>query len=169
MVSGYSGLLTATVFLPVAGAVVIFLLLRGDRNIRFFAVMVALADLVLSLVVFSLFEQGDGAERFQLVDRFAWIPGGEPPGQFLHGGGWTKRAAGRPHRNPGILRGPFLLAHRPPGERVLHLAADSSGCGHGSVRHLGPAAVLPLLGAGTGAHVHAHLHLGYRAQRNTRP
>ncbi len=75
MVSGFSGLLTATVFLPIVGAMVILLLLRGDRNIRFFAVFVALADLVLALLVFSLFEQGDGAQRFQLVDRFAWIPG----------------------------------------------------------------------------------------------
>ena len=75
MVSGFSGLLTATVFLPVAGAMVILLLVRGDRNIRLFAVVVALADLVLSLLVFSLFEQGDSAQRFQLVDRFPWIPG----------------------------------------------------------------------------------------------
>ena len=75
MVSGFSGLLTATVFLPVVGAMVILLLLRGDRNIRFFAVLVALADLVLALLVFSLFEQEEGAQRFQLVDRFAWIPG----------------------------------------------------------------------------------------------
>ena len=85
MVSGYSGLLTATVFLPVAGAMVIFLLLRGDRNIRFFAVLVALADLVLSLLVFSLFEQGDGAERFQLIDRFAWIPGDTLRASFFMG------------------------------------------------------------------------------------
>jgi NADH-quinone oxidoreductase subunit M len=74
VVSGYTGLLTATVFLPAAGALAILLLVRGDRNIRYFAVMVVLADLVLSLLVFGLFDKGDGADRFQLVDRFAWIP-----------------------------------------------------------------------------------------------
>ena len=85
MVSGYSGLLTATVFLPIAGAMVIFLLLRGDRNVRFFAVLVALADLVLALLVFSLFEQGDDAQRFQLVDRFAWIPSENLRASFFMG------------------------------------------------------------------------------------
>ena len=74
MVSGYTGLLTATVFLPAAGALAILLLVRGDRNIRYFAALVVLADLVLSLLVFGLFDKGDGADRFQLVDRFAWIP-----------------------------------------------------------------------------------------------
>ena len=85
MVSGYSGLLTATVFLPIVGAMVILLLVRGDRNIRFFAVLVALADLVLALLVFSLFERGDSAERFQLVDRFAWIPGDNLRASFFMG------------------------------------------------------------------------------------
>ncbi|MDP6548801.1 MAG: proton-conducting transporter membrane subunit, partial [Dehalococcoidia bacterium] len=79
--TGFSGLLTATVFLPAAGALAILLVVRGDRNIRVFAVLVALADLVLSLVVFGLFEQGDGVDRFQLIDRFTWIPG--EPGETI--------------------------------------------------------------------------------------
>ena len=74
MVTGFSGLLTATVFLPAVGALVILLAVRGDRNIRVFAVLVALADLVLTLLVFSLFEQRDGSDRYQFVDRFTWIP-----------------------------------------------------------------------------------------------
>ena len=74
MVTGFSGLMTATVFLPAVGALAILLLVRGDRNIRGFAVLIALADLVLSLLVFGLFDRGDGAARFQLVDRFSWIP-----------------------------------------------------------------------------------------------
>ncbi len=69
----FNGLLTATVFLPAAGAAVL-LLVRGDRNIRGVAVLVALADLVLSLFVFALFDRGADAERFQFVDQFAWIP-----------------------------------------------------------------------------------------------
>ena len=74
MVDGYNGLLTATVFLPAFGALVLLLLLRGDRTIRGFAVLIALADLVLSLLVFGFFDRGEGADRFQFVDQFAWIP-----------------------------------------------------------------------------------------------
>ena len=47
--------MTATVFVPAAGGVAILLLGRGDRNSRFFAVAVAVADLVLSLVGFAFF------------------------------------------------------------------------------------------------------------------
>ena len=72
--TGFSGLVTATVFLPAVGALGLLLWVRGDRNIRFFAVLVAIADLVLSLLVFSLFDQSDGAARFQLIDKFSWIP-----------------------------------------------------------------------------------------------
>ncbi|MFB3077117.1 MAG: NuoM family protein, partial [Lysobacterales bacterium] len=72
--TGFSGLMTATVFLPAVGGIVLLLWVRGDRNIRYFAVLVAIADLVLALVVFSLFDQGDGANRFQLIDKFSWIP-----------------------------------------------------------------------------------------------
>ena len=72
---GFSGLLTATVFLPAAGALAILLLVRGDRNIRWFAVAIAVADLVLSLLVLTLFDRADGANRFQFIDRFPWIPG----------------------------------------------------------------------------------------------
>ena len=75
MTSGFSGLLTATVFLPAAGALVILLLVRGDRNIRNLAVAVAVADLVLSLLVFGLFDRIDGSPRFQFIDKFAWISG----------------------------------------------------------------------------------------------
>jgi NADH-quinone oxidoreductase subunit M len=69
----FSGLLTATVFLPAAGAVVILLLVRGDRNIRFFAALVGLADLALSLIVFIFFNRAEGAPRFQFIDRIGWI------------------------------------------------------------------------------------------------
>ena len=69
----FEGLLTATVFLPLAGALVIVGLIRGDQRVRIFAVGVALADLALAVAVFSLFDHGDGAEQFQLVDKFGWI------------------------------------------------------------------------------------------------
>ncbi|MBT97605.1 MAG: oxidoreductase [Dehalococcoidia bacterium] len=74
MVEGYNGLLTATVFLPAVGALILLLAVKGDKNVRNFAVLIALADLVLSLVVFSFFDRSDGADRFQFVDKVTWIP-----------------------------------------------------------------------------------------------
>ena len=73
MAPDFNGLLTATVFLPAVGAVLL-LLLRGQRVIRGAAVTIAVADLVLALLVFALFERGEDASRFQFVDQFAWIP-----------------------------------------------------------------------------------------------
>ena len=73
MITGFSGLLTATVFLPAAGGLIILLLLRGDRNIRWFAALVGVADLVLAALAFLGFDRTDGAARFQLLDRFDWI------------------------------------------------------------------------------------------------
>ena len=65
--------MTATVFLPALGALLILLLVRGDRNVRVVAALVGLADLALSILVFIRFDPADGADRFQLVDRFGWI------------------------------------------------------------------------------------------------
>jgi len=66
-------LLTATVFLPAAGGLVILLLLRGDRNIRWFAALIGVADLALAAMAFLSFDRTDGGARFQLLDRFDWI------------------------------------------------------------------------------------------------
>ena len=74
MVEGYNGLLTATVFLPAVGALILLLLVKGNKNVRNFAVFIALADLVLSLGVFSFFDRSEGADRFQFVDKITWIP-----------------------------------------------------------------------------------------------
>ena len=69
----FNGLLTATVFVPLLGALVIAIVLRGDRVVRAFAVAVALVELALAVTVFSLFDNGEGAQRFQLIDKFDWI------------------------------------------------------------------------------------------------
>ncbi len=66
-------LLTATVFLPAVGALVIFALRPSDRSVRVWALLVALVDLVLSLLVFSMFDRSDGAARFQFVEQFSWF------------------------------------------------------------------------------------------------
>ena len=83
--TGFSGLLTATVFLPAVGALAILLMVRGDRNVRLFAVLVGLADLALSLLVFILFDQGKDADRFQFIDKFTWISGDTLEASYLLG------------------------------------------------------------------------------------
>ena len=71
---GFSGLLTTVVLLPLVGAILIALLGKRDRHVRLFAGAVALAELVLSIIVFARYDTGEGAERYQLVDRFEdWI------------------------------------------------------------------------------------------------
>ena len=80
----FDGRLTAAVFLPLAGALVIAVAVRGDRSIRFVAVAVAIADLLLSFWVFSAYQTGNG-ERFQLIDRLNWIPGDTLKAQYQLG------------------------------------------------------------------------------------
>ena len=69
----FAGMLSLTVFLPAAGALAILTVVRGDRLVRRFALLVGLADLLLSLAVFLSFDRAAGADRFQMVDRLAWI------------------------------------------------------------------------------------------------
>ena len=84
MATGFTGLLTVTVFLPAVAALLLAVgTVRGDRNIRWFAAGVAAADLVLSVIVFILFRPG--GERFQLVDRFDWINTGTVHASYLLG------------------------------------------------------------------------------------
>ena len=71
--STISGWLTAVVFLPLAAALLIALFIRGDRVVRLFAGAVAVAELVLSVVVFAKYDRHAGG--VQLVDRVPdWIP-----------------------------------------------------------------------------------------------
>ena len=67
-------LLTATVFLPLAGAAVALLLLGDNaRRVRLFAAAVGVADFLLALLVFMRYDSDAGG--FQLADRLAsWIP-----------------------------------------------------------------------------------------------
>ena len=84
MPTGFNGLLTATVFLPAVAALLLALgILRNDRAIRWYAGAVALADLVLSVAVFVLFQPG--GDRFQLVDRFDWIDTNTVQASYLLG------------------------------------------------------------------------------------
>lgn len=69
----FSGWLTATVFLPAAAALVIALFLRRDQTVRWFAIGVTVVDLVLSIIVFSIYFYHPSGVR--LIDYYAaWIP-----------------------------------------------------------------------------------------------
>ena len=80
----FSGLLTATVFLPLAGALLIVALVKGDRLVRYFAGAVALVELGLSVIVFIRYDPGAGG--YQLIDRVeGWIPFASSEVQYLLG------------------------------------------------------------------------------------
>ena len=68
----FDGLLTATLFVPLAGAIVIVALLKQDRLIRYWAAAIGVIDLALAIMVFVRFDP-DGAAQFQLIDKFIWI------------------------------------------------------------------------------------------------
>ena len=69
-----SGWLTATVFTPLAGAILIALVVRRDRHVRIFAASLSVIVLALSIVVFAKYYVGSGV-GVQLVDRVVnWIP-----------------------------------------------------------------------------------------------
>ncbi|MCI0438312.1 MAG: NADH-quinone oxidoreductase subunit M, partial [Chloroflexi bacterium] len=71
----FSGLLTVTVFLPLAGALLIALFLRDERYIKYFAAAVAVAELVLAITVFWSYGNISGAPSVQMVDKIEnWIP-----------------------------------------------------------------------------------------------
>mgnify|MGYP001145254258 FL=1 len=65
----FSGWLTAVVFLPLAGAIIIALSRSGDRTVRVFAGAVALSELALSIVVFALYYDRRDVGGVQLIDR----------------------------------------------------------------------------------------------------
>jgi NADH-quinone oxidoreductase subunit M len=70
---GVNGLLTVLVFLPLAVAVGILLLAKNDKQVKIAAGAAALAQLVLSIVVFAAYNRDEGG--VQLVDRVTnWIP-----------------------------------------------------------------------------------------------
>ena len=71
----FSGWLTSAVFLPMAGAIVIALVVRGDRNVRLFAAGIAIANFVLTIIIFAIFYSDKSVAGYQLIDKFEdWIP-----------------------------------------------------------------------------------------------
>jgi NADH-quinone oxidoreductase subunit M len=70
-------LLSAIIFLPLAGAAIIALLAKSARTVRLIAVVVTVADLVLVISVFVIFNLYDWSKEgnLELVERYReWIP-----------------------------------------------------------------------------------------------
>ncbi|MDA1189552.1 MAG: NADH-quinone oxidoreductase subunit M, partial [Chloroflexi bacterium] len=73
MADGIHGLLTTVVFLPLVGALLIALFVKGDKRVRFAAGAIMVAELALSVVVFAGYDRSAGGLQF--VDRVSsWIP-----------------------------------------------------------------------------------------------
>ncbi len=69
----FSGLLTATVFLPAAAAIVIALTMRNKQAVRWSSIGATTVTLVLTIVVFVAYDREQGGVQF--VDRISgWIP-----------------------------------------------------------------------------------------------
>ncbi len=68
-------ILTATIFLPAAGAALIMLMRREETAaVRAAALTVSLVTFAVSLPLFFLYRSGPGAPRFQFVEAADWIP-----------------------------------------------------------------------------------------------
>ena len=64
-------LLSAIIWLPVLGSLILLILPRQDRLIRWFTLFVAVADFAISLPLFTWFDKG--FQGFQFVERHEWI------------------------------------------------------------------------------------------------
>jgi NADH-quinone oxidoreductase subunit M len=67
-----SAILTIVTFMPLAGALLLMIFPRRDRDIRFFALIVTLADFVISLHLAAHFRHYAGGFQFE-INR-PWIP-----------------------------------------------------------------------------------------------
>ncbi len=69
----FHGWLTVAVFLPLASAIAIALLPIGGKRVRYVAAAVSAVELVLSILIFAMYDWGQGG--YQMVDKFTnWIP-----------------------------------------------------------------------------------------------
>ena len=69
-----SKLLTAVIFFPLAGVLLLMFLPKGNlRLIRSAALLTALAEFLLSLPIVFRFD--DATAAMQFVERASWIPG----------------------------------------------------------------------------------------------
>jgi NADH-quinone oxidoreductase subunit M len=71
-----SFLLTAIVFFPLVGSLVLPLAGRGGRShlVRRLALGISLVEFILTLALWARFDPSASAPEFQLVERYSWIP-----------------------------------------------------------------------------------------------
>ena len=80
----FSGLLTATVFLPAAAAIVIALTLQNRQAVRWSSIGATTVTLVLTIIVFVAYDRDEGGVQF--VDQISgWIPIESLRAQYLLG------------------------------------------------------------------------------------
>ena len=63
----FEGWLTIAVFLPIAAAVLIALFGRNAVMVKWFAAIVSLVELVLTFVIFLLYDTSHGAAQYHLA------------------------------------------------------------------------------------------------------
>jgi NADH-quinone oxidoreductase subunit M len=68
-------ILTWVTFLPLAGALLLWTVIRRDSHARIFALTVAVADFILSLHLWVHFDSGRGDDQF--VEKVAWLLNGQ--------------------------------------------------------------------------------------------
>ena len=71
-------LLSLTTFLPLAGALLIVVIVRGDeeivaRNARYAALWTSLGTFALSLIIWLNFDSSTAG--FQMLEKREWLPG----------------------------------------------------------------------------------------------
>ena len=70
----FSGILTAIVFVPMVGALLVaFIPGLSDRMIRWLSAILTIVPLGFAVAMFCLFDRTVGAERFQFIDKVSWI------------------------------------------------------------------------------------------------
>jgi len=68
-------ILTWVTFLPLVGALLLWTVVRNATQARFFAMAIAVADLVLSLHLWFHFDKTDGTDQF--VEKVSWLLNGQ--------------------------------------------------------------------------------------------
>ena len=132
-------ILTLVTFVPLAGALLLMLLPRRDRDIRIFSLVISLLAFVLSLHLPVHLHRGQPGFQFE-IDK-PWIS--QPQHPLPHGHRRHLDVAGGAHHIPyAALRADLVEVGPRSREGILHPAADPRNRSH---RRLHFARSLPLL------------------------
>ena len=137
-------ILSLVTFIPLAGALLLTLLPRRDRDIRVFSLVVSLLTFVLSLHLPVHFHRAQAGFQYEVdsaMDSHAQYS--LPPGR-----GWNFHVAGGADHLPhAAVRADFVEIDSRAGEGVLHPAAGAGNRDDRRVRGPGPVPFLLLLGS----------------------